>query len=258
MLLGCMIGMQFQPETLTLPPKKSILCLWKFLKCPVHLFIVTVHCLPRRSTGKWPWNLSSKRLSCGLSKFVCACICRLVLLWHQDFAARLVVVVFLCDATAPLQWQWQISLCVNAATPSPFLAMHALCVRGPTTTRSSQMLLVSKLWCGWQFCCFLPFVFQMVQLAYFGYSVINDVFGSNMLPSEYDRATNIPALQRFRDFFAASIAFPGSLVLAVLFMNILFVYCYQLCIVQVILRAWKNCLWMDRQSDICGCREQWN
>ena len=77
----------------------------------------------------------------------------------------------------------------------------------------------------------------MVQLAYFGYSVINDVFGSNMSPSEYNKATNIPALQRFRDFIAASIAFPGSLVLAILFMNILCVYCNQFCIVRVIVEA---------------------
>jgi len=33
-----------------------------------------------------------------------------------------------------------------------------------------------------------------------------------MRPHEYDKAPSIPALQRFRDFIAASIAFPGSLV----------------------------------------------
>jgi len=33
-----------------------------------------------------------------------------------------------------------------------------------------------------------------------------------MLPAEYRVARNISALQKFRDFFAASIVFPGSMV----------------------------------------------
>jgi len=43
---------------------------------------------------------------------------------------------------------------------------------------------------------------------------MNDIVGSNMVPSEYCKATTIPALQRFRDFFAASVVFPGGLVIA--------------------------------------------
>jgi len=51
-----------------------------------------------------------------------------------------------------------------------------------------------------------------VQTSYFGFSIINDIFGSNTWPSEYRKDQNIPTLQRFRDFIAASIVFPGSLV----------------------------------------------
>jgi len=52
-----------------------------------------------------------------------------------------------------------------------------------------------------------------MQAAYFGYSIINDVFGSNIMPSECHKASSsVSVLQRIRDLIAASIAFPGSLV----------------------------------------------
>jgi len=54
---------------------------------------------------------------------------------------------------------------------------------------------------------------QIVQLLYFGYSVINDIFGSNTLPSEDQSVPNKSALRRFRDFIAASVVFPASLVI---------------------------------------------
>jgi len=59
---------------------------------------------------------------------------------------------------------------------------------------------------------FLLFFFQLLQTAYFGYSVINDIFGSNLLPSEYNGVPNVPTLLRFRDFIAASIVFPTCMV----------------------------------------------
>jgi len=59
---------------------------------------------------------------------------------------------------------------------------------------------------------------QSMQAAYFGYSVINDVFGSNMIPSEYHKASSsVSVLQRIRDLIAASSAFPGSLFVTVSF-----------------------------------------
>jgi len=49
---------------------------------------------------------------------------------------------------------------------------------------------------------------------YFGYSVVNDIFGSNSLPSKDQTNSHKSALQQFRDFIAASIVFPGSMVSA--------------------------------------------
>lgn len=60
---------------------------------------------------------------------------------------------------------------------------------------------------------FFTFWNQSLQAAYFGYSIINNVFGSNMLPSEYigHKTSNVSTLQRVRDLISASLAFPGSM-----------------------------------------------
>lgn len=66
-----------------------------------------------------------------------------------------------------------------------------------------------------------------------------------MRPHEYDKAPSIPALQRFRDFIAASIAFPGSLFVATTFW-ILYTIDRELIFpasLDKIIPAWLNHMW---------------
>ena len=53
-------------------------------------------------------------------------------------------------------------------------------------------------------------VLQILQTVYFGYCVINDVFGSNVKPWEDQGKRSF--LQRLRDGAAASIVFPMGCV----------------------------------------------
>jgi len=56
------------------------------------------------------------------------------------------------------------------------------------------------------------FFLQCLQTVYFGCSIVNDIFGSDVLPSEYCKVSSITTWQRVRDFIAAAVAFPGSMV----------------------------------------------
>ncbi|ELU18491.1 hypothetical protein CAPTEDRAFT_168148 [Capitella teleta] len=52
----------------------------------------------------------------------------------------------------------------------------------------------------------LTFWNQILQTVYFGYSILNDLFGSNLDPS--DNQNNRSSLQKFRDAVSASVVFP--------------------------------------------------
>jgi len=74
----------------------------------------------------------------------------------------------------------------------------------------------------------------MVQTMYFGYSVINDIFGSNSVPSKEQTNSNKSALQQFRDFIAASVVFPGSMVTAELLTLLVRFISWIICVSQLL------------------------
>lgn len=65
---------------------------------------------------------------------------------------------------------------------------------------------------------FLTFLNCCIQTLYFGLTVINDLCGSNTRPS--DKTANKSSLQRFRDFFLATIVFPVGLFVVMTFWGI--------------------------------------
>jgi len=65
---------------------------------------------------------------------------------------------------------------------------------------------------------FLTFWCLIIQTVYYGLCLINDVFGSNVRPSQ--NLKNRSSLQKFRDFFYASVVFPIGVFVVLTFWGI--------------------------------------